>query len=105
MPAACSRRLRPIPLLGEEQGGGEGLGKARVVKTGAEIVLRVIARRPDVADKDSECRGVVMGTVVVGYEPDLGVDGERADGIGPAAVIGQSEAADLHGSLLELQWG
>jgi len=37
LPPPVPDELRPIPLLGGEQGGGEGLGKARVVETDAGI--------------------------------------------------------------------
>ena len=61
----------------------------------AEIVFRVVARRPGlpgatdagVADKDAEGRSVVVGSVVVGDEPAPGVDDEHADGAGPAADL------------------
>ncbi len=76
-----------ITFLGGEQGSGEGLGKARGVEMDAERVWRAIARRPGilgvtdagVAYEDAEGWGVVMGPVIVGDAPDLGVDGERAD--------------------------
>src|SRR3546814_17588290 len=48
LPPPVPDELRPIPFLGGEQGGGEGLRKARVIETDAEIGFRVIARRPGI---------------------------------------------------------
>ena len=47
-PPPVPDELRPIPFLGRKQGGGEGLGKARVVEADAEIVFRVVAIRPGI---------------------------------------------------------
>src|SRR5690554_3389471 len=101
--------LRLAAFLGGEQGDRDGLRQAGIVEAQAQVVLGIVVLSgslPGVADagvsdEHPEGRRILAGSVVIGDEPDLGVDGQRADGAGPAAVARWGKGADhTHGSVL-----